>query len=106
MCILVVSGSCCWLTVYSLFSPFRVKKNTHRYGGERYEKRDLQLRVREVFRRLQTTDDDTTSNIIPWTIIDASQTIEQVHHDIWDVASATVSTCPTRPIGTMFPNNK
>jgi dTMP kinase len=71
-----------------------------RYGGERYEKRDMQLRVREVFRRLQEADDSTGN--IPWTVVDASQTIEQVHDDIWDAANVALSVSATRPIGTMF----
>jgi dTMP kinase len=75
-----------------------------RYGGERYEKRDMQLRVREVFRRLQEADDNMGG--IPWTVVDASQTVEQVHDNIWDAASAARSTSATRPIGTMFADGR
>jgi thymidylate kinase len=58
----------------------------------------MQIRVREVFRCLETED----TNGIPWTIIDASKTIEEVHNDIWEVASATVEASQAKAIGTLF----
>ncbi|KAL9554503.1 hypothetical protein PS6_003373 [Mucor atramentarius] len=45
------------------------------FGQERYEKRELQIKVRDEFTKLQ---DDT------WKFIDASQSKEQVQRDIWD----------------------
>lgn len=48
------------------------------YGGERYEKRDLQLRVRQRFNELQEADDGK----IPWHMIDAAQSMEAVTEDI------------------------
>ncbi|GAN04729.1 conserved hypothetical protein [Mucor ambiguus] len=45
------------------------------FGQERYEKRDLQIKVRDEFTKLQ---DDT------WKFIDASQSKDQVQQDIWD----------------------
>ncbi|CAO0791833.1 unnamed protein product [Mucor circinelloides] len=45
------------------------------FGQERYEKRELQIKVRDEFTKLQ---DDA------WKFIDASQSKEQVQRDIWD----------------------
>ncbi|KAL9543833.1 hypothetical protein MBANPS3_007930 [Mucor bainieri] len=45
------------------------------FGQERYEKRELQIKVRDEFTKLQ---DDT------WKFIDASQSKEKVQQDIWD----------------------
>ncbi|KAF1801714.1 thymidylate kinase-domain-containing protein [Mucor lusitanicus] len=44
------------------------------FGQERYEKRELQIKVRDEFAKLQ---DDT------WKFIDASQSKEKVQQDIW-----------------------
>lgn len=56
----------------------------------------MQLRVRDIFDTLQKDDK------IPWTIIDASQTIEQVHSDIWDAASKAIETSASKEIGKLF----
>jgi hypothetical protein len=45
----------------------------------------MQIRVRERFRALQKLDEDR----IPWEMVDASQSIEDVEEDIWKIASET-----------------
>ena len=63
--------------------------HTHtRYGGERYEKRDLQIRVRQRFAELQAMDEK--QGRVPWHIIDASKTVEEVTADIVGVVNATL----------------
>ena len=54
-----------------------------RYGGERYEKRDLQLRVRQRFSELQNEDEGR----IPWHVIDAAQSVEAVTNDIVNIVN-------------------
>ncbi|KAG2209673.1 hypothetical protein INT46_004238 [Mucor plumbeus] len=46
------------------------------FGQERYEKRDLQIKVREEFMKLK---DDS------WKFIDASQSKDKVQQDIWNI---------------------
>mmetsp|Transcript_18340 Transcript_18340/g.18594 ORF Transcript_18340/g.18594 Transcript_18340/m.18594 type:complete len:245 (-) Transcript_18340:541-1275(-) len=46
------------------------------YGNERYEKRDMQVRVRERFSQLQAIDEK--DGRVPWYIIDASESIDKV----------------------------
>lgn len=58
------------------------------YGGERYEKRDLQIRVRKRFAELQAMDE--VEGRIPWNVIDASQSIDQVQKDINKVVEETL----------------
>jgi len=58
------------------------------YGGERYEKRDLQLRVRQRFSSLQRIDE--TEGRVPWHIVDASQSIEEVQENIWSIVNDTL----------------
>ena len=38
-----------------------------RYGGERYEKRDLQIRVRQRFSELQSLDEK--AGRVPWHVV-------------------------------------
>lgn len=79
------------------------------YGEERYEKRDMQLRVRQRFDQLQRLDEKEASSFsmnnqsdcdgargsiirVPaWYVIDASQSIEQVHSQVWDAVENTLS---------------
>jgi dTMP kinase len=57
------------------------------YGGERYEKRDMQIRVRQRFDELQAMD----RNSVPWTVINAAQSINDVQADIWTTVQATLA---------------
>jgi dTMP kinase len=74
------------------------------YGGERYEKRDMQVRVRQRFSDLQkmdeaaltTTDedkedgDDKLETRVPWHLVDAAQSVAAVESDIWAIVQATL----------------
>jgi len=69
-----------------------------RYGGERYEKRDMQIRVREKFGQLQKMDEGR----IPWKMVNAAQSIEQVEADIWSIVSETVEHVKGKPLLKMW----
>jgi len=58
------------------------------YGDERYEKRDMQIRVRDRFEKLQSVDEK--EGRIPWHVIDASQNIEQVQVNIAKVVKEAI----------------
>jgi dTMP kinase len=80
------------------------------YGGERYEKRDMQVRVRQRFSDLQrmdevalntptstTTadedvveDEDNVEARVPWHLVDAAQSVAAVESDIWAIVQATM----------------
>ena len=49
-----------------------------RFGEERYEKEEMQKRVRELFVELEESD-----TVTPWKRINAAQTVEDVESDIW-----------------------
>jgi len=66
------------------------------YGGERYEKRDMQVRVRQRFAELQRIDEG--ANAVPWTVVDAARDIEQVHEDIWSIVQRTLRQVQERGI--------
>ena len=57
-----------------------------RFGNERYEKRDMQIRVRQQFTKLQEMD----KNIVPWNIINAAQSMDTVEDTIWNIVRPTI----------------
>lgn len=114
--------SLCTIRVFLLFVS---------YGGERYEKRDMQERVRERFMELYQLDmeaaqkqqqqqgddekriDNNNNNnqdgnnmiVIPsWTFVDAAQSVEQVEHDVWKAVQETIHKVreQNKPVGKMF----
>mmetsp|Transcript_2799 Transcript_2799/g.4231 ORF Transcript_2799/g.4231 Transcript_2799/m.4231 type:complete len:250 (+) Transcript_2799:67-816(+) len=75
------------------------------YGGERYEKRELQLRVRKRFAELQAMDEGEKT--VPWHIIDASQAIDDVQRDINKVVEETIKRVEGgAPLRKMFQDGK
>jgi hypothetical protein len=58
------------------------------YGGERYEKRDLQMRVRKRFAELQSIDEK--HGRVPWHVVDASQSIEEVKEKLAGIVTDTI----------------
>ena len=58
------------------------------YGGERYEKRDLQIRVRKRFAQLQALDEK--DGRVPWHVVDASQSIEDVTDELVRIVNQTL----------------
>jgi dTMP kinase len=67
------------------------------YGEERYEKEEIQKRVREVFKRLQEDPRDAGD----WNIVDASGNIEQVSERIWGVVEPILGTVTAKEIQTI-----
>ena len=58
------------------------------FGGERYEKTEFQKRVRQQFSELQ--EEDESQKRIPWFIVDASQSIEDVQGNINEIVAKTL----------------
>lgn len=69
------------------------------YGGERYEKRDLQLRVRKRFDELREAD----AGSINWHMIDAAQSMEDVQKDINAAVMKTLDQVKAgKPLGKLW----
>lgn len=60
-----------------------------RYGGERYEKREMQTRVRQRFSQLQAQDD--REGKVPWHVVNAAQTVEEVQSEINEIVERTIA---------------
>jgi len=58
------------------------------YGEERYEKKEMQVRVRQRFSELQ--DMDQRDDRIPWYIVNAAQSIEDVQKEINTIVENTI----------------
>ena len=58
------------------------------YGGERYEKKELQIRVRQRFAELQSIDEE--QGRVPWHVVDASLSIDEVKAQIAKIATDTI----------------
>jgi dTMP kinase len=56
------------------------------YGEERYEKEEMQKKVKEVFKKLQEDPRDADD----WSLIDASGDVEQVSQRIWDIVKPVI----------------
>ncbi len=62
-----------------------------RFGAERYEQRDMQIRVRRRFEQLQAQDEADSVNGTPWYVIDAAQSVDKVHLDLQQVVQTTMT---------------
>jgi hypothetical protein len=59
-----------------------------RYGGERYETRDLQARVRQRFAQLQAKDEQEGQ--VPWHVVNAARSMEEVEQEIQQIVARTI----------------
>jgi thymidylate kinase len=60
----------------------------------------MQLRVRERFRTLQQMDE--TTMMIPWKIIDATKSMDEMEEDIWDIVQTTMDAMKYQPINKLW----
>jgi len=72
--------------VIFLSVPSKVAAQRGGFGEERYEKEEMQLRVREVFNKLRNDPRDKED----WHEVDATGEIEQVSDRIWNVVEKVV----------------
>jgi dTMP kinase len=72
------------------------------YGGERYEKKEMQQRVRTRFSELQAMDEK--DGRIPWHIVNAAQSIEDVQTEINRIVESTVEAVQRddKPVGLLW----
>eukprot|EP00526_Cylindrotheca_closterium_P023180 CAMPEP_0113646230 /NCGR_PEP_ID=MMETSP0017_2-20120614/24410_1 /TAXON_ID=2856 /ORGANISM="Cylindrotheca closterium" /LENGTH=171 /DNA_ID=CAMNT_0000558093 /DNA_START=90 /DNA_END=602 /DNA_ORIENTATION=+ /assembly_acc=CAM_ASM_000147 len=59
------------------------------FGDERYEQSDMQKQVRKQFDKLQKQDE--ADGRVPWYIVNAAQTVEEVQGDINKIVESTIS---------------
>lgn len=64
------------------------------YGEERYEKEEMQRRVREVFNQLQQDPKDAGD----WRVIDASGDVKEVSDRLWSVVEPVLESVNTNEI--------
>jgi LAS superfamily LD-carboxypeptidase LdcB len=76
--------------------------NFVRYGEERYEKKEMQQRVRQRFSQLQAMDE--RDGQVPWYVVNAAQSIEEVQKEIKSIVEKTVERVNSeeRPLGILW----
>ena len=63
------------------------------FGEERYEREDMQRRVRDNFRAIMTPE---------WRILDASKSIEELAREVRAVADDTIAASADKPVGELW----
>lgn len=79
-----------------IFLDIDVEKASKRsqYGEEKYEKKEFQKKVLESFQKILNQDQCI--------VIDASKSIEEIHHQVSELFEATLKTCQDKEIGYLF----
>lgn len=65
------------------------------FGEERYEKVDFQKKVRDQFMKLK--EEDEVAGTLPWHVVDATQTIEQVQAQIATIVDGVMASVGDKP---------
>lgn len=70
------------------------------FGEERYEKIDFQKKVREQFMLLKT--EDQASAAVNWHVVNAAQSIEDVHSEIVGIVDGVLAQLGDKPVGKLW----
>ncbi len=70
------------------------------YGEERYEKQDFQRLIQQKFLALQ--EEDRALGQQEWLVVDATQSIEDVHSRIRDQVAAVIERVKQQPVGALW----
>ncbi|GAO49118.1 deoxythymidylate kinase-like protein [Saitoella complicata NRRL Y-17804] len=68
------------------------------YGEERYEKKEMQRKVRQAFKELRQDERDAED----WVVVDAGQSVEEVEEDIWRAAQKGIERAKTEDLRTIL----
>ncbi|KAJ1927190.1 hypothetical protein IWQ60_003156 [Tieghemiomyces parasiticus] len=74
---------------FFLDMPIQASMQRGGFGEERYEKEELQTRVRDLFLKLREPD---------WKVVDATETIDQIHEKLTKAAQETIQTVASREL--------
>jgi dTMP kinase len=70
------------------------------FGEERYEKIDFQKKVREQFMLLKSEDE--AAGALDWHVIDARQSIEDIHAQIVAIVDRVMASTAGKPIARLW----
>ena len=71
------------------------------FGEERYEKEDMQRKVRDNFFALMQGTGAGAGADTAWHVLDASKSMDEVTADVQEVAACIIKAAQQRPIGTL-----
>lgn len=74
------------------------------YGEERYEKEEMQRRVRDIFKRIEDEAQQSKDmHRMDWVTIDADKTLAEVEQTIWERVEP-LSKGVSEPVGRLWDN--
>jgi dTMP kinase len=74
------------------------------YGEERYEKEEMQRRVRDIFKRIEDEAKQSKDmHGMDWVTIDADKTLTEVEQTIWEMVEP-LSKGVSEPVGKLWDN--
>ena len=74
------------------------------YGEERYEKEEMQQRVRDIFKRIEDeAKQSKDKHGMDWVTIDAHKTLAEVEHTIWEMVEP-LNKGVSGPVGKLWDN--
>jgi dTMP kinase len=88
--------------VIFLDTPVATAAAREGFGEERYETTPFQERVRANFHAIMDKEKQSAS-AAPWHVLDATESIEQVHARVLDIAERTIERCGDSPIAHFAP---
>jgi dTMP kinase len=81
---------------------FIILKKRGNYGEERYERIEFQHLVKEKFMHMKQMD--TADASIPWFVLDATKTIEQLQTEVESIADTIIARAATQPVQKLWTN--
>ena len=91
------------LVVFLDVSP-AVARSRGGYGEERYEKEEVQRRVRDIFKRIEDEAKQSKDmHGMVWVTIDADKTLAEVERTIWETVEP-LSKGVSEPVGKLWDN--
>lgn len=87
--------------IFFLDIPVEDAVKRGQYGEERYEKVDFQKKVRSSFLSLQQMDEQQGPSV-PWHVLDARKTVEQLQAEIQEIALRVVEQAASKGIDRLW----
>lgn len=75
------------------------------YGEERYEKEEMQLRVRKFFQQIgeeMSESEAAGTGHTRWVLIDAGRGLDEITEDVWGIVEPLVKSGVHEPVGKLW----
>lgn len=90
------------IITHELLMTTSISMQRGNFGEERYEKIDFQKKVREQFMLLKSEDKESAA--VDWHVVNAAQSIDEVHNEIVGIVDRVLSSLGDKPVGKLWLN--